>query len=118
MDNLKDVIFKISAIIILLSAVAFSIVPKIALWTMIGGVCTFSIIIATSPYPGKSIRGKRLFGIQLVACASMFVSAYLMFQQKNEWVLTMLVAAILLLYTAFLIPKELSKEKNETHTHS
>lgn len=111
MQNLKSIILKISASAILLSAFSYMFAPQIAAWTMVVGVCAFSSVIASTPYSGKNIRGKRLFGIQLIACALMFVACYLMFQARNEWALPMIIAAILLFYTAIVIPKELSKEK-------
>lgn len=118
MQKSKSIILTVSATVILLSAIAFLFVPKIASWAMIVGVCAFSSVTASTPYPGKSIRGKRLFGIQLIACALMFIAAYLMFRERNEWALPMIISAILLFYTAIVIPKELSKEQNETHSHS
>jgi len=41
----------------------------------------------------------------------MIVSAYLMFKQRNEWPLFMMIGAILLLYAAILMPKVLEGEK-------
>lgn len=113
MSNTKDILLRISAICILLSAIIFLFLPEIAPWLMGLSVALFSVITVISPYPGKSIRGKRLFNIQLFACVLMFVSTYLMFRQRNEWVLAMISGAVFLLYVAIVLPKELEKEMNK-----
>ena len=106
----KNLLFQIAATLILVAAILYYFAPTIAAWIMIFATVTFSVMTAKNPYPGKSIRGKRLFGFQVFACMLMVVSSYLMFQQHNEWVLTMIVAAFLLLYSSFVIPRELEKE--------
>ncbi|MFA5651246.1 MAG: hypothetical protein WC914_08935, partial [Proteiniphilum sp.] len=70
----------------------------------------FSALTVATPYPGKSIRGKRLFNFQLFACLLMIVSTYLMFRNRNEWALFMIVGALLLLYSAIMISKALENE--------
>jgi len=106
----KNLIFQIAAILILFAAILYYFMPTVAAWIMVFATATFSVMTAKNPYPGKSIRGKRLFRFQIFACMLMVVSSYLMFQQRNEWVLTMVIAAFLLLYSAIIIPKELEKE--------
>lgn len=118
MRKSKEVILKISGVVILLSTIGYSFFSVIAPWIMAGGVCLFSTIVATTPYRGESIRGKRLHGLELVACTLMAASTYFMFQQRNEWALIMVVAAILLFYTTIRMPKELLNENNETHPDS
>lgn len=113
MRNTKDILLRISVIGILLSAIVFLFFPEIASWVMALSVVLFSAITATSPYPGKSIRGKRLFNIQLFACVLMIVATYLMFRQRPEWVLAMICGAVFLFYAALVLPKELEKETNK-----
>jgi hypothetical protein len=43
----------------------------------------------------------------------MVVATYLMFRQRNEWVLIMFAGAVFQLYAAIVLPKELEKEKNK-----
>lgn len=110
MQTTKDLVFKISGIIILVAALVYIFSPTIAPWIMALAVAIFSAIVATSPYPGKSIRGKRLFNFQILGCVFMVVATYLMFKQRNEWPLIMLIGAIFLLYASVVLPKELQKE--------
>ena len=109
----KEIVFQVAGILILLSALSYFFVPTVAPWIMVFSVAVFTSIIATTPYPGKSIRGKRLFNFQIFGCLLMVVSTYLMFRQRNEWALLMIIAAVFFLYASIVIPKELEKEKNE-----
>ena len=109
---MKDKLFQMSGILILFSAILYMFSPEIAPWIMSISVLIFSLITMTNPYPGKSIRGKRLFNFQLFSCLLMIGSTYLMFKHRPEWPLTMIIGAFLMLYAVLTIPKELSKENN------
>ncbi|MFA7492287.1 MAG: hypothetical protein WCZ43_02075 [Proteiniphilum sp.] len=113
MHRVKDVLFRISAVLILLSAALYLFMPAVAPWLMAFSVVVFTALTFTTPYPGKSIRGKRLFNFQLFSCISMIVATYLMFRERNEWVLAMIIAALFLFYASVMIPRELEKEKNK-----
>ena len=86
--------------------------PVIAPWIMSVSVLVFSLITMKNPYPGKSIRGKRLFNFQIFSCLLMIASTYLMFKHRNEWPLVMIIGALFMLYAVIAIPKELDKENN------
>lgn len=113
MNKYKDFIFKLSALLILVAAISYIFNPVVAAYIMAIGVIGFGVITFKNPYPGKSLRGKRLFTIQIFSIAFMAISTYLMFVQKNEWVVSMLVAAFMLLYTTFMLSREYEKEKKE-----
>lgn len=113
MQSSKDLFLRISGVFILLAAALYLFAPHVAPWIMAISVALFSTLTVTMPYPGKSIRGKRLFNFQVLSCLLMVVATYLMFRQRNEWVLVMIAGAIFLLYAAIVIPKELEKEKDE-----
>ena len=100
------------AICILVAAAGHIFVPEIAKWVMIVGVVALFLATAYAPYPGKSIRGKRLFNFQIISCMLLAVSAYLMFTDNNSWPLATIAGAVFLLYAAIMIPKELEKEKS------
>ncbi|MEA4904576.1 MAG: hypothetical protein VB098_00810 [Petrimonas sp.] len=111
MHNSKETIYQISGILILISAVLYLFVPSVAPWIMAVSVLAFSAVTALSPYPGKSIRGKRLFNFQVVSCVLMIVATYLMFRNNNLWALLMIIGAVFLLYSGIMIPRELNKER-------
>ena len=109
---MKDFLFRLSGMLILLSVAFYMFLPDLAPWIMSVSVLIFSAITISNPYPGKSVRGKRLFNFQVFSCLLMIAASYLMFKQRNEWVLLMIAAAIFMLYAVIAIPKELDKEKN------
>ncbi len=111
--KLKDTVFKISALLILLAAVVYLFNPFVAACTMAVGVLGFGWGMFTSPYPGKSMRGKRLASIRAFGVIAMAVATYFMFEKMNEWVVAMLVGAILILYTAIILPHEYAREQRE-----
>lgn len=104
-------VYKFGAIWVLIATVLYLIVPDIAKWLMVVGVAALLLSTAFTPYPGKSVRGKRLYNFQIISCMLMAVSAYLMFTNNNIWALTMMVGAVFLFYAAIMIPKELEKDK-------
>lgn len=109
---MKDFLFRLSGMLILLSVAFYMFLPDLSPWIMSVSVLIFSAITISNPYPGKSVRGKRLFNFQVFSCLLMIAATYLMFKQRNEWVLLMIAAAIFMLYAVIAIPKELDKEKN------
>lgn len=109
----KDFVFKLSAILILIAACTYLFNPIVASYIMIIGVIGFVVTTFMTPYPGKSIRGKRLYNIQILGVACMVMSTYLMYSQLNEWVVPMLIAGILLSYTSIMLPKIYDKENNQ-----
>lgn len=111
MYKYKDFVYKVSGILILTALVLYLFLPLPATWLMAISVVAFTVATALSPYPGRSIRGKRLYNFQLISCLFMFVAVYFMFQNNNVWILAMLAAAIFMLYAAIVIPIELKKDK-------
>lgn len=111
--NIKSTLYKASALLILVFTVLYSFQPTIAVWGMVVSVSLFSTLTVTNPYPGKSVRGKRLFNFQVFACVLMVVATYLMYIKRNEWPILLLVSAIFLLYSSFVLEKELDKENHK-----
>lgn len=109
----KEFVYQVSAILILVSAVLYLFIPAIAPWILTFSTLTLSAVTAKTPYPGKSIRGKRLFGFQVISCVFMIISAFLMFRNNNLWPLMMMIGAVFLFYAAIMMPKELKREKSE-----
>lgn len=108
--NIKSLLYKASAILILIFTVVYSFQPTIAVWGMVVGVSLFSSITLSNPYPGKSVRGKRLFNFQVFACLLLVVATFLMYKGRNEWPVLLLISAIFLLYSSIVLQKELDKE--------
>lgn len=112
-NQIKDFIFKVSAILILIAVCAYLFNPFVASCIMIIGVIGFTITTFMTPYPGKSIRGKRLYNIQILGIVFMIVATYLMFERWNEWVVPMFIAGVLISYSSILLPKVYENEKKD-----
>ena len=115
-NNIKSILYKASALFILVFTIAYSFIPEVAVWGMVVSVSLFSTITMTNPYPGKSIRGKRLFNFQVFACVLMVVATFLMYKGRNEWPLFLLISAIFFFYSSFVLQKELDKERTGDST--
>lgn len=111
--KVKNTIFQISALLIIFAAILYSFSVIAAKYAMIVGVIGFGACVFTTKYPGKSIRGRRLYNIQIFAVLFMVVSAYLMFVNMHEWVVTLLIAAVLTLYCSIMLPRAYEQEKSE-----
>jgi len=111
--KVKNIFFQVSAILILIAAVVYSFENTVAKYMLIVGVAGFAAVTFTSPYQGKSIRGKRLFNIQILAVLLMAVSAFLMFKDMGGWVVTLLIAAVLTLYSSIVLPRVYKQEQEE-----
>lgn len=111
--KIKNIAFQASAILILIAAFLHIIIPNIAPYIMVIGVAGFAATTFTTPYPGKSLRGKRLFNIQILAVLLMIASSYLMIEKHNEWIITMLIAGVLTLYCSILLPRTFEKEQED-----
>ena len=112
-QKFKDYLFYFSAILLLISAVLYlteySFVPY-----LYAGACTgVAICYLASPYLGKNKRLRRLNIQQAIAAILLPLSAYFMFEGKNEWILFLAVSAVLQLYTVFVKDRELKKESTE-----
>ena len=111
--QLRTTIYQISALLVLFSAILHSFSVDIARYVMIAGVVGYTAIVLTGKYPGKSIQGKRLYNYQVFGVLFMIASAYLMFVGRHEWVITLLIAALITLYTSIMLPRAYKKEQDE-----
>ena len=109
-DKIKVYIYQFSAIVVLLSAVLFSVNPLIAPYTLGFGALGLTVGTLLNPYPGKNFRGKRLFYMQVFGALFMIASAVFMYFNLKYWVMCLLIGAVLTLYAGFMIPKILKKE--------
>lgn len=78
----------------------------------LGAVMFGYVQLMGNRYDGKNFIIKRLRKQQIFGAIALVFTGVLMFTMKhNEWVVCLSIAAVLELYTAFRIPKELEKEK-------
>lgn len=111
--KIKNTVFQISALLILLAAIANYFDCDLAKYTMIVGALGYAFSVFISSYPGKSVRGKRLYNMQIFSALFMVISAYLMFTDMTQWPVTLLIGVILLLYSTLMMDRTYRKEKEE-----
>lgn len=109
----RDLIYQVSAFVIVFATILYSFSVDVAKFALIAGVLGYGLIIFTGKYPGKSVRGKRLYNFQIFAVLFMIVSCVLMYMNMHEWVVTLFISAILTLYSGFMLPKIYKKECDE-----
>ena len=109
--KIKTVIYQLSALLIVMAAIIHSFDALVGKYCMILGTVGYAVTTFLTPYPGKSLKGKRLFNIQILAVLLMAVSAYLMYIDYSAWVITLFIAAIFTLYCAIVLPRVYKKEE-------
>ncbi len=109
----KETIFQISALLILFAAVFYNFRPDIARYVMIPAVVGFGVTTFLNRYKGDNFRAKRLFNMQVFAVLIMAAATYFMFMYLSQWVMLMLVSAILILYSSIMLSKIENKENDD-----
>lgn len=113
-NNIKDLIFKTAALLVLVGAtlplfVHADWVPYI----FAVGAAGMSVTKLATPYRGKNIRLRRLVLIDLLATLMLLFVSYLMFRGGYDWVVLLAISAALQTYTAFVMPREMEKERHK-----
>lgn len=113
MSKSYNVISMVGAALLLIGAIL-----QITRWELapylytLGAVMFGYVQVMGNRYDGKNFIIKRLRKQQIFGAIALVFTGVLMFTMKhNEWVVCLSIAAVLELYTAFRIPKELEKEK-------
>ena len=95
------------------------IVSKLGQWEYAPYLTVLGATLATlgqlnNPYKGNNLNIKRLVRKQFLASLFLIASgAAMMYLHNNEWVVCLMIAAILYLYTSFRIPAEEKKENKK-----
>lgn len=69
------------------------------------GAAGITVCFMTAPYKELGFRRRRLHRINVLAGLSTVASSVFMFHRKMEWVVFLLIAALLILYTSFVSPR-------------
>ncbi len=112
-EKSRGIIFLISSIAVIIGA----LLPLLAINTLWAsylfaiGAAGIAICRLTYRYKGKNFRLKRLHHIETFASLFLLVASYFMFEGNLDWVMFLMVFALLQLYTSFMIPREEKKEE-------
>lgn len=104
-----NIITNISYVLVLIAAVAYLPFPQYAPYIMVVGAAGLFVMHFMERYEGKNIRLKRINFIRHIIGLLYGVSAYYMFQRGMYWVLALMIATVLEIYTLWVIDKETRK---------
>lgn len=110
--NIKDIIFKASAMLVVVGAILPLVVfEQWVPYIFAVGAAGMSVIRLITPYRGKNTRLRRLVLIELLATLMLLFASHLMFKGGNDWIVLLTISAFLQLYTSIAIPREKTKEQ-------
>lgn len=126
MNKLQSALFAFGAVLMLAGAAMDMFVKGVAPWVFAAGALLFASMQAQQRYEGDNFTIQRLRRIMLMSDVLLILVAALMFADygnpfgldqltyvnyiHNNWVVVLLLAAVLQLYTVFRIDSELQKE--------
>ena len=128
LSRLQSVVFVVGAVLMVAGAVAALFRQPFAPWLFAPGAVAYVAMQLQQRYEGRSFTIKRLRGIMVVSDVLLLLTALLMMAGegnplglewtaylsyvRNNWVVLLLIAAVLQLYTVSRISFELEKETN------
>jgi len=127
LNKWQSMVFTIGAVLMVVGAAASILRWEGAPWTFAAGAIAFVAMQMQQTYEGRNITIRRLRRIMTASDILLIFTALLMFVSQmpwlggldwltyvnyvhNNWVVTLLLAAILQLYTTYRISSELEKE--------
>lgn len=111
---LRTLLYRIGGILLIAGAVMPVIFPAWAPYVFAVGALLFSFIQLTDPYEGSTLTLRRLRRQQMVGALMLLITAALMITARygippfrgREWMITLLIATLLEVYTTFRIDQE------------
>ncbi len=102
----RIIISNVSSVLVLIGAVLAYIDWVYAPYLFAFGAAGFTLMALLTPHKHLGIRSKRLHRFTMYAGVLMIAASSLMFMNRKEWVVLVLIAAVLLVYTSFVKVKE------------
>jgi hypothetical protein len=110
-QRIRTVLFIVSALLLLTGTVLYIVDQTISPYLFAVGAAGLTLGYATEPNKETDLRKRRLQRYNLIAGVLMIAASMLMFNNRNEWILCLSIAAFLQLYAAFVYPKDDKKGK-------
>ena len=95
----------LSGIMVLVGAVLYITRWDYSSYLFAFGAAGITLCFLTAPYQELAFRQRRLHRINIIAGISLIASSVFMFRGRMEWVVFLLIAALLFLYTSFVGPR-------------
>ena len=106
MKKIRTILFVVSACLVLAGAALYLTQWTVAPYLFAVGAAGIAVNYLTTPVGDLDFRGRRLHRFNVMAGFLMVVASGFQFNGRKEWVICLLIAAILELYTAFVSPKK------------
>ena len=106
MKKIRTILFVVSACLVLVGAALYLTQWTVAPYLFAVGAAGIAVNYLTTPVGDLDFRGRRLHRFNVMAGFLMVVASGFQFNGRKEWVICLLIAAILQLYTAFVSPKK------------
>jgi len=103
--QVRNYLFMFSGIMLFTGAVLYITHWLYSPYIFAAGAAGITVCYLTVPYQHLDFRFRRLHRINILAGISLITSSVLMFRQKMEWVVFLLIASLLILYTSFITPR-------------
>jgi len=103
--HLRNYFFMFSGIMVLTGSVCYITHWFYSPYLFAFGAAGIALCFMTEPYQNLAFRQRRLHRINIFAGISLIASSVFMFRRKMEWVVFLLIAALLFLYTSFISPR-------------
>jgi len=129
LSRLQTVVFAVGALLMVAGAVAALLRCSFAPWLFAPGALAYVAIQLQQRYEGRSLTIKRLRRIMVISDVLLLLTAVMMMAGegnplglewtaylsyiRNNWVVLLLIAALLQLYTVSRISTELEKERQQ-----
>lgn len=127
LSKIENAIFVIGAIMMVIGSACIMFMPQVAPYIYSIGAVAFAAMQISQRYEGRNITIRRLRRIMIMSDVLLLVTGVMMFAERsydflgldlltwlryvhNNWIITLLIAAVLQLYTTFRIGAELEKE--------
>lgn len=106
MKKIRTILFAVSACLVLAGAVLYLTQWQVAPYLFAVGSAGIAVNYLTTPVGELDFRCRRLHRFNVMAGFLMVVASAFQFNGRKEWVICLLIAAILQLYTAFVSPEK------------
>ena len=120
LSRTENLLFRIGALLMVGGAAAFLVNGQAASVVFAFGAVLFAAMQLRTVYEGRNfvvarLRRQQLFGAAMLVLAAVAMVGQTFFRynavRHNEWVVCLLIGAVIQLYTALRIPNELEKER-------
>jgi TRAP-type uncharacterized transport system fused permease subunit len=104
-QQVRNYLFMLSGLMVISGAILYITHWFYSPYFFAAGAAGITICFMTTPYQGLNFRLRRLQRINVMAGVSLIVSSVFMFRRQMEWVVFLLITALLILYTSFVGPR-------------